>query len=133
MRLLLDTHALLWSLMQPEKLSITAREALTRPDNQVWVSAVSFWEIALKTAIGKMSLQGATPETLVDAALRQGFDLLPLEPRLAAGFANLPSTPEHRDPFDRMLMWQALSQGLTLVSRDRKIGAQAPEGLSVLW
>lgn len=133
MRLLLDTHALLWSLMQPEKLSVSAHEALTRPDNQVFVSAISFWEIALKTAIGKMHLEGATPEALVDAALRQGFDLLPLEPRLAAGFANLPRTPEHRDPFDRMLMWQALSCRLTLVSRDRKIGIQAPEGLSLLW
>jgi PIN domain nuclease of toxin-antitoxin system len=133
MRLLLDTHALLWSLMQPEKLSMSAHEALTRPDNQVFVSAISFWEIALKTAIGKMHLQDATPESLVDAALSQGFDLLPLEPRIAAGFANLPRTPEHRDPFDRMLMWQALSCRLTLVSRDRKIGIQAPEGLSLLW
>jgi PIN domain nuclease of toxin-antitoxin system len=133
MKLLLDTHTLLWSLLEPGKLSESARAALIQADNQVWVSAISFWEIALKTALGKMTLQGATPETLVDAALHQGFELLPLEPRLAAGFAKLPNTAQHRDPFDRMLMWQALSLGLTLVSRDRKIGENAPAGLQLLW
>lgn len=133
MKLLLDTHVFLWSLMAPEKLSEPAHAALTRPDNQILASAVTFWEIALKSALGKLTLHGANPGTLVDAAQRQGFELLPLDPRLAAGFAALPAFPNHRDPFDRMLIWQAVSLGHTLVSRDRKTGENPLPGLRLLW
>lgn len=133
MKLLLDTHALLWSIISPEQLSPAARTAITDPAAQVAVSAISFWEIAIKTALGKLTLQGATPEALVDAALQQGFDLLPLDPRLAASFTRLPIDPQHRDPFDRMLIWQAISLGYTLVSRDRKMTNDQPAGLRVLW
>ena len=133
MKLLLDTHALLWSLIAPDQLSAGARQAITDPAAQVAVSAVSFWEISIKTALGKLQLDGATPEMLVDAAQQQGFDLLPLDPRLAASFSRLPVDPQHRDPFDRMLLWQALSLGYTLVSRDRKISGAAVDGLRTLW
>lgn len=133
MKLLLDTHALLWSIISPEQLSAAARQAIADPDAQVAVSAVSFWEISIKTALGKLQLSGATPETLLEASQQQGFDLLPLDPRLAAGFSRLPVDPLHRDPFDRMLVWQAISLGYTLVSRDRKISASPLEGLRTLW
>jgi len=137
MKCLLDTHALLWALISPEKLSDPARAAITSPDNPVFVSAISFWEIALKHRIGKLHLQGVTPDALPDAALRQGFELLPLDARLAAGFSALPDIPNHRDPFDRMLIWQAVSLGHTLVSllvnSDRKIETDALPGLKVLW
>lgn len=133
MKLLLDTHALLWSLIDPDKLSMEARTAIADPGSQVVVSAVSFWEISIKTALGKLRLEGVTAELLVDAAQQQGFDLLPLDPRLAASFSRLPADPQHRDPFDRMLVWQAISLGYTLVSRDRKIAASPLPGLRVLW
>ncbi len=133
MKLLLDTHALLWSIIEPDKLSTGARSAITDPASQVAVSAVSFWEISIKTALGKLSLNGVTPEQLVDYAQQQGFDLLPLTPRLAASFSRLPVDPMHRDPFDRMLVWQAVSLGYTLVSRDRKISNSQLTDLRVLW
>lgn len=133
MKLLLDTHALLWSLIEPGRLSATARTRIEDPHAQVAVSAVSFWEIAIKTNLGKLTVAGASPETLLEAAQQQGFDLLPLEPRLAATFSKLPLDPQHRDPFDRMLVWQAISQGYTLVSRDRKITNNTQSGLTVLW
>jgi PIN domain nuclease of toxin-antitoxin system len=133
MKLLLDTHALLWALIEPDRLSPAARAAITDPVAQVAVSAISFWEVAIKTSLGKLALQGATPEMLVDAAQQQGFDLLPLDPRLAATFTRLPVDPQQRDPFDRMLVWQAISLGYTLVSRDRKISSNQPTGLRVLW
>ena len=133
MKLLLDTHALLWSIIEPDRLSPEARSAITDPASQVVVSAVSFLEISIKTALGKLRLEGVTPEQLVDAAQQQGFDLLPLDPRLAASFSRLPIDPQHRGPFDRMLVWQAISLGYTLVSRDRKIAANSQAGLRVLW
>jgi PIN domain nuclease of toxin-antitoxin system len=133
MKLLLDTHALLWSIIAPEQLSVTARSAIVDPAEQVAVSAISFWEIAIKTALGKLDLQGTTPEKLVEAAQQQGFDLLSLDPHLAASFTRLPLDLQHRDPFDRMLVWQAVSLGYTLVSRDRKIANSQQAGLRVLW
>ena len=133
MKLLLDTHALLWSIIEPSKLSTEARTAIAAPDSRVAVSAVSFWEISIKAALGKLQLNGATPEMLLDAAQQQGFDLLPLDPRLAASFSRLPVDPLHRDPFDRMLVWQAISLGYTLVSRDRKISNTQRIDLRVLW
>ncbi len=133
MKLLLDTHALLWSIIEPEKLSAEARMVIADPGSQVVVSAVSFWEISIKTALGKLSLVGVTPEQLIDVAQQQGFELLPLDPRLAASFSRLPVDPQHRDPFDRMLVWQAISLGYTLVSRDRKIATSPLAGLRTLW
>lgn len=133
MKLLLDTHALLWSIIAPEQLSPAASAAITDPAAQVAASAVSFWEIAIKSNLGKLTLSGASPEMLVDAAQQQGFDLLPLDPRLAASFTRLPLDPLHRDLFDRMLVWQAISLGYTLVSRDRKIAGSQQAELRVLW
>ncbi len=133
MKLLLDTHALLWSIIEPDRLSPEARSAITDPASQVVVSAVSFWEISIKTALGKLRLEEVTPEQLVDFAQQQGFELLPLDPRLAASFSRLPVAPQHRDPFDRMLVWQAISLGYTLVSQDRKIAEKQTEGLRILW
>ncbi len=133
MKLLLDTHALLWSIIEPDKLSTAACTAIADPSSQVLVSAISFWEISIKTALGKLQLEGVTPEQLLDAAQQQGFELLPLDPRLAASFWRLSTDPQHRDPFDRMLVWQAISLGYTLVSRDRKIATGAHAELRVLW
>ena len=133
MKLLLDTRALIGSIVAPEQLSAPARAAIINPDHQVAVSAVSFWEISIKSALGKLSLVGTTVEALVDASQQQGFDLLPLDPRMAAGFNRLPMDPQHRDSFDRMLVWQALYQGHTLVSSDRKIAKASQDGLRVLW
>ena len=96
------------------------------------VSAVTFWEIALKAALGKLKLEGCTPESLVHAARAHGFGLLVLDPQTAAGFAALPSAL-HRDLFDRMLAWQAISGRLTLVTRDRAMDAFASYGLTALW
>ena len=133
MKLLLDTHALLWSIIEPDKLPPEALPAITDPASQVVVSAVSFWEISIKTALGKLRLEEATPDQLVDFAHEPGFEHLPHVPRLPARFSRLPVAPQHRDPFDRMLVWQAISLGYTLVSRDRKITASPHAGLRVLW
>ncbi|MEI7782960.1 MAG: hypothetical protein WCK08_01140 [Betaproteobacteria bacterium] len=75
---------------------------------------------------------GTTRQARVDAAQRQGFDLPPLDARLPASLTRLPVDPLHREPFGRRLVWQALSQGYTLVSRDRKIASTSQDGLQIL-
>lgn len=132
MNCLLDTHALLWSLFSPEKLGRRAADALRLSENGIAVSAVSFWEISLKCALGKLELRGVTPEDLPDAAIRTGFDLLPLAPEEAASFHRLP-LQAHRDPFDRLIIWQAISRGLTLVTRDRSCEQYRALGLRTIW
>lgn len=115
MNLLLDTHVLLWWLSDDPKLGDEARGAISVADNIVYVSAVSLWEIAIKHGIGKLQL----PENFDDALADQGFLELPLKWEHSRRNRALPWL--HRDPFDRMLIAQALAESLTLVTADREI------------
>ena len=112
-RLLLDTHALLWWLGDAG-LATEAREAIATPRNSVFVSAASTWEISIKQSLGKLSVDGDVLKHVAQA----GFDELPIT--LAHGLAagQLPS--HHKDPFDRMLIAQAQLEGLTIVTRDQR-------------
>jgi PIN domain nuclease of toxin-antitoxin system len=112
-RLLLDTHALLWWLADDPRLSRGAREAIVDPDALVHVSAVSVWECAIKATLGKLDLGGAD---LVDEIPANGFLELPVSARDAWDAGALPR--HHDDPFDRMLVAQARREELVLVTRD---------------
>ena len=132
MKLLLDSHALIWCVCDPPSLSRRAQESLRDPENSVYFSAVSIWEIALKFAIGKLILEGVTPEQLRLAGLDMGFTELPLVAETAAGFHQLPRE-SHKDPFDRMLVWQAITGGYWLVSKDEALKVYEPQGIELLW
>lgn len=112
MRLLLDTHALLWSLGDPDRLDAEARGAIQDAQNDVLVSAASVWEMAIKSALGKLS----TPDDLLAQLRLNRFDALDVTLHHAQAVEDLPML--HRDPFDRMLVAQARSDGLRLVTRD---------------
>lgn len=117
MRLLLDTHILLWWLADDPALSAEYRAVIADANNDVFVSAVSVAEIAIKTSLGKLE----APDGLIDAVAESGFVELPF---LAAHAALLRELPwHHRDPFDRMLVCQALAEHLALLSADRHVGA----------
>lgn len=121
MKLLLDTHAAIWTLAAPSLLSEEARTAIANPRNRATVSLATAWELCIKSAIGK--LEGDAWETLLaspasfseqlDAA---GLELLPIEPAHVFETRRLPRL--HRDPFDRLLIAQAIVEDLVLVSRD---------------
>lgn len=113
MRLLLDTHVLIW-WDEDARLTAAARSAIETAD-QVYVSAVSDWEIAIKMSLGRLR----PTRTIAQAVDEAGFEELPLRLRHTEALAKLP--PLHRDPFDRMLAAQALCDRLTLVSRDRTL------------
>ncbi len=132
MKLLLDTHAFLWACMEPRKLGARARAAINDPASEVFVSAISFWEISLKHALGKLDLRGVTPEALPAAAAASGFDVLRLEAAAAASFHQLTRTG-HKDPFDRMLIWQAIGSDLTLISKEKFPAEYLKLGLRVVW
>jgi len=114
-RLLLDTHVLLWSLSAPTELRADARDKLQDPDNVVLVSTVSAWEMEIKRALGKLR----APSDLAEQVHRRRFTELPLHLRHVRALRDLP--PLHRDPFDRMLVAQALADQLVLVTRDPQV------------
>ncbi len=115
MRILADSHVLLWWLDDPERLEPAARAAITNPANKVFYSAASIWEIAIKTGKGKLQVDG----DLVAHLEADGFTGLPVSVAHAAHTATLPA--RHGDPFDRMLISQALVEGLVVATRDRLI------------
>lgn len=132
MKYLLDTHALIWAIMDTDKLSVQARNILEDPDHVILVSAISFWEIALKFSIGKLSLQGILPEELPAIVHQMNFGTMALDTKDASTYHMLLPL-YHKDPFDRMLIWQAINGSLTLVSKDERMSAYQSEGLKVIW
>lgn len=110
-RLLLDTHLLLWAVSAPQKLSLATRKRLD--DCEVFVSAASIWEVSIKAALGKLD---ADPAALLDEIEPAGFRLLSVTGEHAAAVARLPTI--HNDPFDRMLVAQARTEPLILLTND---------------
>ncbi len=121
---MLDTHALLWWLAADARLSAMAREVIEHGSTAVLYSAASIWEIAIKRAAGKLT----APDDLVDAVEADGFVELPIAARHAAVAGALPL--HHRDPFDRMIVAQALLEGLTVLTSDERIRGY---GVPVIW
>jgi PIN domain nuclease of toxin-antitoxin system len=122
--LLLDTHVLLWWRGDYQRISARAREAIADPNHVLFFSAVSVWEMAIKQATGKLRM----PSDVFDTFEQQGFTELQISSRQGLIAGALP--PHHRDPFDRMLVAQAQSEKLTLVTDDARIGAY---DVPVLW
>lgn len=117
MRLLLDTHVFLWAVTDDPRLSTTARTQMAAAE-AVFVSAVSIWEIAIKTRLGKLQ---ADPDALTAAIETSGFQELTITARHAAGVHRLPM--HHADPFDRLLLAQAFMEPLHLLTADRALMA----------
>ena len=115
--LLLDTHVALWAFASPEVLRPEVRRAITDPRNTVMVSATSVWEVEIKRALGKLD----APEGFAALCVERGFDPLNITYRHAEVAGALP--PHHSDPFDRMLIAQAIAEDLELVTEDRAMSA----------
>jgi len=128
LRYLLDTGVWLWSLFEPERLSRKARESISDVSNEIFLSAVTSWEVAIKAAAGKLTLPepptSYIPRRMADQKLRP----LPVSHPHALAVFGLP--PHHRDPFDRLLVAQAKLEELILVTADRAI-EQYP--VEILW
>ena len=115
MSYLADTHVLLWAAREPERISAKARALLEDASEPVFFSMASIWEIAIKQSLGKLRLD-ATLREFVQAQVRNGFSLLSIEVQHVARIAELPWP--HRDPFDRLLVAQALESNLEIITAD---------------
>jgi PIN domain nuclease of toxin-antitoxin system len=126
--LLLDTHTVLWQASNDPRLSSVARAALLDPANTLLFSSVTSWEIVIKHAMGKLTLP-SDPQSFVKLALRQG-DYRVLEITLDDTLAVTGLASHHKDPFDRLLIAQALRRNLTILGDDAQI---AKYGVAMLW
>jgi PIN domain nuclease of toxin-antitoxin system len=131
MTYLLDTHVVYQILLEPNKLSERARSILTNPKNECIISAVSFWEISLKYSLGKLELTGVTPAEIPSKCVKMGFSLIDISCNDAAGYNKLTGN-HHRDPFDRMLIWQAIQNNYTLISNDELVKKYQADGLLLI-
>jgi len=117
-KLLLDTQLLLWAAAQPQRLSTRAKREISNPDNELLFSAASLWEIAIKTSLGRDDFR-VEPRVFRRALLDNGYIELPITSEHAVSVDTLPHL--HKDPFDRLLLAQALVEGITLLTADSQL------------
>ncbi|MBI1913433.1 MAG: type II toxin-antitoxin system VapC family toxin [Planctomycetes bacterium] len=128
MKLLLDTHTVLWFYLADPQLSATASGTIMDPANEKWVSPASYWEIAIKISTGKYALAQPYEDFWRNAIDANGFQILPILPRHTALLTTMPY--HHRDPFDRLIVAQAVAEGMSVVSADPIIDAY---GVTRVW
>lgn len=127
MRILIDTHVFIWWTSDSQKLSLAVYNLLTNPKTQVILSVVSIWEMQIKLSLGKLELKTALPELVEDEVKQNRIELLPLDLSHIYALSNLPN--HHRDPFDRLLIAQAKSEELVIISIDDKFDSYDIERL----
>lgn len=124
---LIDTHTLIWFMFDDTQLSDKALSTI-KTEDKVYVSIASLWEIAIKQSIGKLDIE-VTPAELADKCSEAGIDILSITPKQLDHISKLPSI--HNDTFDRLIISQAITEGLSLVTKDEKIAKY--EGVNVIW
>ena len=130
MNYLVDTHILLWSLFSPQRLSKKIRSILTDPKNAINVSLISLWEISLKYSLNKLEISQEALNLVPQSVEKMGFIFLSPQPEELVQFYQLPRL--HKDPFDRLLVWQAIKNKLVFISVDKEVVDYSKFGLQVL-
>ncbi|MCP5107309.1 MAG: type II toxin-antitoxin system VapC family toxin [bacterium] len=132
MNYLLDTHTFLWAIFESKRLSKHAKSVICNPENTIYVSLITFWEISLKHSVGKLELKNTSPEELPQVSKKAGFKTLRLSEKDVSSFHKLPKS-QHKDPFDRLIIWQAINRNLILISKDKELSNYKESGLGVPW
>ncbi len=132
MKYLIDTHVLLWTLFDPSRLNRRVRKLIENPENDIQISGVSCWEIALKYQLAKLALQGCVPDELPAQAELMGMSISPMDAGLLASSYRLPLNA-HRDPFDHLLAWHAIQGRMTLITKDKAFEEYQAAGLKTIW
>lgn len=128
MKLLLDTHVLIYLTVQSNGLSAQARTLIADQSNDLYLSLASLWEMQIKLQLGKLNLQFPLPQIIADQQQVNGIQLLSINPQHIYHLSQLPL--HHKDPFDRLLISQAITEGFSLLSNDTKFAAY---GANVIW
>jgi len=126
-----DTHYLLWSLIDPSHVPGRTVQILMSPQSTKYVSKISLWEIALKYTIGKLKLEGVTPEEVLQTSVESGYEILDVSEEYIASSYKLPFIENHRDPFDRLLVWQCIRNSIVLLTADKRLKGYERYGLKI--
>ena len=132
MSYLVDAHILLWSLFSPGRISKKVKDILSESETTKFVSVISIWEIAIKFSLGKLDVKGILPDSLPTIIKNARFEIMDLSTETAASFYKLPKMP-NKDPFDRMLAWQAIGCDFCLLTKDRDFADYKNYGLKIVW
>jgi len=130
---LLDTHTFIWAVLETNNLSKNALSLVTNAGNKIYVSAVSFWEISLKTSLKKFSFENVDIKDFPKYARDMDFNIMNIQENETITFHELPLKEKHKDPFDRMLIWQAITKNMTLISKDGLFQQYTKDGLKLAW
>jgi PIN domain nuclease of toxin-antitoxin system len=130
---LLDTHAFIWATLETKKLSKNIRSVIANKENEICVSTVSFWEISLKTRIGKFSFENINIKDFPKYAKKMDFTIIDLQENETITFHELSLKENHKDPFDRMLLWQAITKNMVMISKDGLFEQYKEDGLKIIW
>ena len=130
MKYIIDTHILIWTILDPEKLSQNTLQTYEHAD-EIQVSNINFWEISLKYRLGKLNLGGLTPKDIFIAAKESNFKIINIDSDTASTLYKLPLR-DHKDPFDRLLIWHSIKNETTLISQDDKFSQYEEDGLILL-
>lgn len=133
MKYLLDTHVFLWMLLHTDKLSKKVYNVLEDSGKEIYLSAISLWEIAIKHQLRKLDLGGVDIRLLPNVAAQSDVKIITPEPYDFITYSELPLKKEHRDPFDRLLIHTAIRNNLILISKDKKFGQYKKDGLQMMW
>jgi len=132
LKYLLDTHYLIWSIIDPDKIDKKRKKILLDVNTEKYISQISFWEISIKYSLGKLELKGITPEELLEVAIKSGFQILELETKILASSYKLPKNPNHKDPFDRLIIWECICNDYILLTADEKVKEYKENGLKIV-
>jgi PIN domain nuclease of toxin-antitoxin system len=123
----------MWATLDTVKLSNDVKEIILDRTNEIFVSTVTFWEITLKASIKKITFEKVDIKDFPKYAREMGFTIMDMKERETITFHELPLKENHKDPFDRMLIWQALTNDMILLSKDNVIRQYEENGLKILW
>ena len=132
MNYLLDTHSFLWTIFEPGKLGVKARSLITDPGHTILVSLISLWEISLKYSLNKLRLENVSPAELPEIAKKMDLEILGIEVEDVSAYHDLPRLG-HSDPFDRLVIRQAIRRKIPVVTKDEDFRLYKPHGLRIVW
>ena len=129
MKYIIDTHIFIWLIKHPKKISKEQVIALKNPNNQIYISNISFWEISLKYNKGKIDLLGFSPNDLPIVAKELNLKIMDIDAQTMANSYQLTKVEQHKDPFDRMLIWFCIQNNHTFISNDDRLNEYKQQGL----
>jgi len=133
MTCLLDPHTFIWTILETTKLSANAKSIITDMNNTIYVSTISFWELSLKTSINKFSFGNIDIRAFPQYARAMNFSIIDTGEVETITFHELALKKNHKDPFDRMLIWQAITKDMLMISKDKSFSQYTEDGLKLMW